>query len=296
MSEEPRMAELKKIPIEHLEVNEWNPNAMDDETFNRLVEEIENVGFNDALQVVPIKVEGEPEPEEGTLLNYRIIGGEHRYHAAKILGYTELPCMVLTDAQFASEDLQKFLTMRLNVLHGKTDPTKFVALYEEMGERYGEEALQDLFAFTDSGEWDQLTKGVRSALEGTGLPKEALDKFDEVTAELQTVDDLSLILNQLFSKYGDTLQHGFMVFTYGGHENVYVAMEKGVARNVKKIRDACVEQDLNINDIIGEALNAAAKEHESEVMGVEENFEDGAEGEGEDNTQELDPTEEPAEA
>jgi ParB family chromosome partitioning protein len=83
--------EVVEIPIDKIVPNTWNPNVMDDETFNRLAEEIQDVGMIDPIQVVPI--EGEEE-------KYMILGGEHRWRVMKVLGYETIPCIVLTDEKF----------------------------------------------------------------------------------------------------------------------------------------------------------------------------------------------------
>ena len=81
-----KFSEVKNIPIDKIIPNDWNTNKMSDKEFNRLVKEIEEVGFIDYPQVVPIEDE-----------KYVLIGGEHRHRAARVCGYTELPCVVLSD-------------------------------------------------------------------------------------------------------------------------------------------------------------------------------------------------------
>jgi len=90
----PGRIDLRHIPIDLIHPNAWNPQAQDEITFQRLVDEIRDVGFIDPLEVVPM--------DDGT---YRIIGGEHRWQAAKIVGLDELPCAVLSDAKWQDEDL-----------------------------------------------------------------------------------------------------------------------------------------------------------------------------------------------
>jgi uncharacterized ParB-like nuclease family protein len=107
-----------QIPLEQLRPNPWNPNEMDDAAFNRLAEELQDVGMIDPIQVVPM--------EDGL---YRIIGGEHRYQVARTLGWKTLPCVVLSEARWKDEDLQKLVTVRLNVLRGKINPERMVSPY-----------------------------------------------------------------------------------------------------------------------------------------------------------------------
>jgi hypothetical protein len=230
---------VEKIPLGQLVPNEWNPNAMDPETFNRLTNELSNVGFIDPIQVVPT--------DDG---RYRILGGEHRYQAAKVLGWDELPCVILTEERWQDEDLQKFVTVRLNMLHGKLNPTKMVQLYEEMADKYGEDSLQELFAFTDSDAWEGLLKEMTKGIKQSGLPKDMADKFDEAAKEIKTVEGLSHVLNKLFTDYGDTLKHNFMVFTFGGKEHLFIAMSKKMKKTMDRVKKFCVENDLDINAVM----------------------------------------------
>ena len=243
------LMEIKRIDIEKIKPNEWNPNAMDDITFNRLTEEIETVGMIDPIQVVPL--------DDGT---FRILGGEHRYQACKILGYDELPCVILGDEKFKDEDLQKFLTMRLNIIKGDLNPERFVDLYNEMADKYNEDSLQHLMGYTNDQAWDKLTTGIREALKDSGMSDDELDKFDAASEEIKTVDDLSVILNEMFTKHGDTLKHSFMVFTFGKKDHIYVTMDKVMKTQMDKVLDFCVKNDVNINSVMADIVKSTVND------------------------------------
>lgn len=230
--------DVRLIPIEEIDENDWNPNAMPDDAFNRLCAEIENVGFIDPIQVVPV---------DGG--RYRILGGAHRYGAAKVLGMEKVPAVVLSQEKWKDVDLQKFVTVRLNMLRGKMNPEKFIKLYEEMAAKYGADALQNLMGVVEVDAWAKLTGGVADALRGSGLPKEVLDKFEDSAKELRTVDGLSHVLNQLFTDYGDTLRQNFMVFTYGSKEHLFVACDGETYREAKAIADRSKGAKVDINEI-----------------------------------------------
>lgn len=237
---EPGIVKILNIPVELVHENDFNPNEMDDATFNRLSQEIDDVGFIEPLQVVPM--------EDGT---YLIIGGAHRFQVAKSKGWKRISCVILSHARWASDDLRKFETVRLNVLHGKLNPTRMAKLYDEMAAKYGSEALQGLFAYVNSDEWDKTVKKIGRSLAKSGLPKDVVDKFDAAAKEMKSVDDLSTILNTLFSQYGDTLQYSYMVFTYGNKDHIYVAMDKTTKRTMDAVLKHCKEQQVDINSVIG---------------------------------------------
>lgn len=235
--------QIEQINIDKIVPNEWNPNQMDDETFNRLAEEIEEVGFVDPIQVVPM--------ENGT---YTIVGGEHRWRALRILGYEEVPCVVLGDDKWKDKDLQKFVTMRLNAIRGQINPQKFMELYNDLSDRYEEEALQALMGVTDDDAWKVLTKDVRKGLKEAGATKEILKKFDEASSELKTVDDLSTVLNKLFTEFGDTLEYNFMWFTFGGKNHIYIKCEKPTWAIVRKMMKEVQENHLDASKVFGSVL------------------------------------------
>lgn len=239
VTSDPDFHETLLIPLDEIVPNEWNPNTMNDVTFNRLVQEMQEVGFLDPIQVVQ-RTDGK----------YRILGGEHRYHGAKVLGWTKIQAIVLRGDKWEDEDLQKFVTVRLNVLRGKINPSRMAALYDEMATKYGAEALSDLMAYTDQSAWEKTLKEIGRGLKAS-LPSDLADKFDDIKNEIKTVDDLSHVLNELFTNYGSTLDKNFMVFTFGGQEHVYVVLDPDSKKSVTALTDYCTASGQDINSVIG---------------------------------------------
>jgi|WetSurMetagenome_2_1015567.scaffolds.fasta_scaffold08238_2 hypothetical protein len=246
----PAPARFAMIEIGLLENNAWNPNVMAQGEFDRLVEEIQTVGFIDPIQVVPL---GGPETGK-----FRIIGGEHRAAAARELRIAEVPAMVLEGPQWQDEDLQQLVTVRLNVLHGKLNPEKMAVLYNRMATKYGEEALQRLFAFTDQHGWDKMLSQIKHGLAKAGVPKEKRKEFDEKAKEAKTLHDLERILNELWSSYGDTMKLSFMIFTFGKREHIYVQTDKKTREAIRRVTDHCKAHSKDINAVLGPALVALA--------------------------------------
>lgn len=237
--------EVRKIKIEDLVESEWNVNEMDDKTFNRLVDELETTGLIDPIQVVPI---------DGG--KYRVIGGNHRLKAAKVLGWTEIDCVVLTDARFMDEDLQKFISLRLNLIRGKINPEKFVNLYQEMVEKYGKEALSDLMGFTDTDAFNKLVATVEKNVKNV-LPPSISKKFEKAKKDIKTLDDLGNILNKLYSEYGHTIEKNYMFFVYGGKEHVMIECDKALWETVHRLLDVVAETKYTATEL----LNSAIKEY-----------------------------------
>lgn len=238
--------EYRSIEIDKIEPNSWNINKMDDEEFNRLSKEIQEVGFITPIEVVQI---------DGDTEKYRIIGGEHRWSVAKVLGFKEIDCTVLTDKKWKDEDLQKFVSIRLNIIKGKIDPERFIVLYEEMEKKYGSDSLKDLMGFTDDSAWGKLTSGIKDALKGSGLPEAVIDRFDEEIKELKTIDGLSSILNKIFNEHGDTIKYNFLSFSFGSKEGLFVMCEDGNVYNAaKEIVEAAKVKSVKADTAIGKFI------------------------------------------
>lgn len=250
--------DLKTVSVESLEPNSWNAQTQDPATFNRLREEIRKYGCIDPIEVIPL--------DSG---KYRIIGGEHRWRACLAEDVKEVPVIALTDAQWKDEDLQKFVTVRLNTIRGKIDPEKFAKLYNEMADKYGADALQDLLGFTDAKGFQKLLSTVSKGL--GGMSKEAKKKFDESAKEAKTVEELTAILNDLFAKYGDTMDQSFMVFTHGKREHIYVAMDTKMKRAMEKVTEYCKLHKEDINTVMAPVTEKYMKDCEAKMAAA---FED----------------------
>lgn len=219
---------MVETALEDIEPNEWNPNVQDDETFNLLCENIQEIGFVEPLLVVPAGAK------------FRIISGEHRFHAARMLGMNSVPCVVATDFD---EDAQKLQTVRMNLIKGALDPEKFTRLYNEMAAKYDAEALKRLMGFTDDAAFQKVYQEVKA-----GLPDELAEQLEKAKDDLKTIDDLAVVLNTLFTKYGSTLQYSFMVFTWGGKVHTMVRLHQGLRKKLDGLQAYCSENGVDINE------------------------------------------------
>lgn len=247
--EQYRTNELTRVLPEGLiDFNSWNPNDMDDQTFERLVSEMREIGrLIDPIQVVP-KTDG----------RFMVIGGAHRLKAARVLGWAEVPATLLTEAQWEETDYQKFATVKLNMIKGKLTPEKMARLYTEMADKYGADSLQQMFAITDTAVWESLVKGVSKSMK-KALPKPLGDKFDALAKDAKSASDLGLIINQLMTEYGDTVNQNFLVFTFGGKEHLYINMSEETRTSMKKVLGYCTKYKKDINDVLAEVTKEWVK-------------------------------------
>jgi hypothetical protein len=257
VSSEPkkRNIDFKWVPIDRIIPNSWNVNTQDDLTFNLLQDEIAEVGLIDPLEVVPMEDDV-----------YVILGGEHRWRAAKNLGYEEVPCIILTDTKWADQDLCRFVTVRLNVIHGKVDGDKFVVLYNDLAQKYGADSMQRLMGYTDTQQFQKMLGWVKKGLKQS-LPKEMAQQVDEATKEVKSVADLSRIIQEMFNKYGETLSQDFMVFTYGKQSHIYVAMSAQMRRSMDRVMECCRFTGQSINDFLKPVFDECARKAVVEIEG-----------------------------
>jgi hypothetical protein len=230
--------DMRLIPVEEIEPNGWNPNEMSNDEFDALVQEIRDVGFIQPVQVVPM-VDG----------SFRLLGGEHRWKAAKTLGMYEIPAVILSEIKWQEEDLQKLVTVRLNHLHGKTNAKKMIPIYQEMEAKYGEKALQKLFAWTEEDSWKKFLKQMKKTVKNA-MPKHVADAINDRLDDSDTVEDIRDILNTIMNHHGDTLQYSFLVFSFGSKEHVYVTMTKKTKAVLDKVLTFCKEWGKDMNEIL----------------------------------------------
>jgi len=233
------------IPTSLLEANEWNPNEMSAEEFDMLSENVEDVDFLDPLLVVPLPTG-----------KFRIIDGEHRYEQQRLADASTIRCVVAKPERM-DEVEQMRQTVRMNKIRGSMSAKKFSRLVEKLVEKSDME-LEDLpheLGFVNVDEFQDLLDEARDA-----LPTDDMKKlFDDARDELRTVDDLSLLLNKLFTQFGSTLPANFMILDFGGKKHIWVRMRQesykmveGHAREVMShgfTFDSVVERMLVLLDV-----------------------------------------------
>lgn len=230
------------IAVELLEPNPKNPNKMTPRQFDLLVDNIQQTGLTD-----PVLVRALPNGR------YRIVGGHHRWEGAKYLGFATVPCTIIDDPDF-DEELEQFQLVRHNVIKGQMDAEAFVKLYAEVAGKYSDDILQESFGFAEEAEFKKLINATAKS-----LPKEMQGKFKEAAKELKTIDGLARLLNEMFTKYGDSLPYGYMVFEYGGSESVWLQVEKATLKALYVLGDICRENAVTMDDVVGGVLKAIAK-------------------------------------
>jgi ParB/RepB/Spo0J family partition protein len=226
------MLDVFDIPIEDLIESKENPNEQDEATFDQLVQIIKDNGFDEPIKVVP--AHGKPG-------KYIIYSGHHRFKVAKVLKYTAVPCVI---KEGWSEDERKIALIRENHLRGNTNPQKFTQLWNEMSKKYDASILKLQMGITKEDVFKKLYKAVEQNLNPAQKKKLA-----EAKEKISSIDGLSSVLNNIFKDKGSDLDHGFVVFNFGGKNHHYVESDKQLNGLLEKLEDEIRSKGLMLSDV-----------------------------------------------
>jgi len=236
--------EITMLPIEKIVPNDYNPNKMSSQFFDELARDMEETGVLSAILVCP--------REDGM---YEIIDGEHRFEIAKLKDLREVPCIIAKGKLAENRDERIFTTMRMNTLRGQTDYRKLKEVVKELAERHDMSTIAERLLYADEHQLRALIDEVRTTLPSEEMRKE----FDKAKNDLKTVDDLTLLIKRLFTKYGDTLEYGYMFLDYGGKDSIWIRISnkqefKKLAGCISKVRDYGVTADSAVVTLITEGM------------------------------------------
>jgi len=223
---------LQRVALRDLHEFPNNPNEQDNLTFNNLINDIQEDGYDEAMAVVPRNVFDEE------LDGYYVVSGNHRLRALGKLGYTSADVAVKSwDAEES-----KVKVMRRNMIRGQPNPQKFTKLVDSIKTPYTEDQLADAMGFTDIDKFAELynkeTENRKS-------------KRDDVSTDpAQLFDGMTTIINKLFEEYGDTVPYNFMFFLLGGKIHCTVQANKKLKKLLTKVSKKCVKDNKSINDVL----------------------------------------------
>lgn len=274
------------LPLELIDDNAENPNVLSDKGFDMLTANMDEVGFTDPLFVWPkgslpqfnqvmqdltkagVKIGmDEPVPElidllKASNIRFEMIGGHHRRQSLQYLGEQYAPCTVNCDPEFDEEAAEAQL-MRNNLIHGKLDIAAFAKMAQrQMDKGLTEDQLQVLYGFAEEADWKRCVDAMAKQLPN----KELQDKFKKAAEEIKTVDGLTKLLNKMFTMYGDTLPYGFMVVDYGGQHSYWLRIGKKTYDALALIAEACIENEVTMDDVIGEVVQSIARGEASDLI------------------------------
>lgn len=249
--------EIVMLPIEQITPNDYNPNKMSSALFDELARDMEETGVLSAIVVA--------KKEDGS--GYEIIDGEHRYEIARLKDLKQIPCIIVKGKLAESRDERIFETMRMNTLRGQVDYKKLKDVVKELSEKHGIGEIAERLLFADEQQLLSLIEDVRTTLPSEEMRKE----FDRAKADLKTVDDLTLLIKRLFSKYGDTLEYGYMFLDYGGKDSIWIRISnrqeyRKLAACIEKVKTYGVTADSAVVTLLTEGLTDAFFEAHKGVL------------------------------
>lgn len=219
------------LSVEALVPNENNTNEMNEKQLDRLAEEIRENGFIQPIQAIPM--------DDG---KYLILGGEHRWRAAKACGMTYIPAVIMTDSRWTDRDLVDLETFKLNAIHGNVNMTRFYSLYERMAIKFGPEKLQNVLGVDDDKSWKSLTKTITKTLKETGASAEAIDKIEKAAKKAKSPDALSRQIS-LILQAEQQASKTLAFFHANGAEHVVFQITPEMLQALKKI--SALGMDIN---------------------------------------------------
>lgn len=272
-------SEAVMIPIDRLILTDWNANTMEDHEFAVLCKEIQDGGFDEPCQVVPIK------GEQGKFL---VLGGEHRYKAMLTNGKKEVPCIIKTHLSDADEKELMLWSVKRNNIRGKIDEQKYAKLEARLLDKWGvaaeaarremlikgemlkqlqrSPALEDNESIELSDDDDELSDDDPTPTEGRGdsqgkKPKgerpatdgerDVKKKFADRRALLQA---LKAVEQEVLLESADTVEQGYLFFCQGGGTHLVVDESKQLHDLVAEMVSVVKNNSEKVNDFLVAAL------------------------------------------
>lgn len=229
------------LPLSKLHEDVDNPNEMDEDTLDLLIDEIREQGFDE-----PILVRRHPSIKG----HYQIGSGHHRVKAARALGMDTVPAVIKewTDRE------QKTALVKRNALRGELSAEKMVKLYSKLAKGRDATQVQRELGFTSAKKLDGLIGEAAKALN----PKQR-KKLADAKETIKSVDDLSSVLNRIFKESGSELDKGYMVFSFGGKNHHYFQITDETDSKLKSLLAACDATDTVYTDFIEGLIESAVE-------------------------------------
>lgn len=154
------MVQVKKVPINDIHPNDYNPNVIIDRKFQALVQNINDEG----------------EMYQPILLNkdLTIIDGEQRWKASQEAGLTEIYAVIIE----TTEEQAKLKTIAFNNLKGDFDPLKLNELLTELLDGFDMEDLSKTLGI-DTHKLERLTIDLEKQIDDTDFDVFKTDGEDD---------------------------------------------------------------------------------------------------------------------
>lgn len=229
-----------------------NANRLPPREFQSLIDAIrETGGLTENVVVVDMSADPDWEHPEQPFF---CVSGEHRTRAAIEAGIEEIPARAFSHDEWDA-DMRSVLNVRHNVIRGSLDPIKFAKLVNRLGAKYGRDKVRELMKFNDKAAFDKLVDSVTKA-----LPKGVKEQVEKANKQerIETLDQLSQIVNQAFQAHGNTLAYGFMVFSMGGKNHLWVRLDDETRKIMSGVQTLLSTERKSMNEFFRRLLTDEA--------------------------------------
>lgn len=177
---------LKKVPIEQVKANGWNPKDKDTKEYKQVLRSIAQNGLRDPVVVRELGKD-----------DYEVIDGEQRYTAAKELGYSEI--YVYNEGKMTEKEA-KALTIwyQVQVPFNEVDLSHLVVELDELGMElpYSEAQIADFknmaaFDFDNFDNKDDMPDDMEFKSLNLKLGAEAFEIVMKAIKQVQEENDCS---------------------------------------------------------------------------------------------------------
>lgn len=241
--------DVRKVDINLLMPNDYNPNVMSEDKFDLLSEDIETEDMDQPIVVRWDEATGK----------YVIIDGEHRYRASVRAGLSEILVSVKDwDAKQA-----KLQTVRRNLLRGDLDVGKFSSLVRvvEHEQDLDVNDVRKAMGFTSEKEFARFYK------DEAVLVDAAISKIkDDVDLESKDMTMVSEMVRAIMIKYGDALRSGTICFVHNKSVVLGISVTNEQAHLLQSIADLI--RDLKLTK------TALAGKVDAAMLGLKASLED----------------------
>lgn len=240
--------DVRVVDVSSIEVNDWNPNAMDMETFNILVETVRKEGMNQPVLV---------REKEGEENRYELIDGEHRFKASKAAGLKKIVVIVVP----YTDDMAKIRTISMNQIKGEYIPLKMAKLLAELQETYSEEEIRRM-----TGVREEEFSNLMNLLD---VPEPVFEGSVEISS-MEVVRPIPVNLLLMPDEHGSYEEAMNLAIIMGGDAVVPVVGEQ-VGAYDNAMRQAFGITGAKLRNlglaVICEVFNALPKEQKEELVG-----------------------------
>lgn len=238
-----------ELALDLIEPDPANVNVMTPQTFNELVTMIQDDGFDEPIQVAPLMGEdGKRKLTEDGREKFVIIGGEHRFKAATVLGMNTVPSVI---KNVTDEAKRRMSMVKRNMVRGELDRVKFNSLVKDLQERHKIE--QQLIAkgmgFSNDRNFGKYFKAQKEEKDA-----KATKMFDESRKEIMLVDNLSYVLSEVCGKYGETMPAGWLWFCYKNKLHLMLQTEADLYKAMQVLVAFVKRSEKDLNGFLNAAI------------------------------------------